>query len=497
MQKLIMNRDELRDKIYGCWMGKNIGGTLGMPYEGNPDMHDVQGYTNVSDGEPVPNDDLDLQIVWLHALREYGPRGVNAAILGEHWLTYIIPHWAEYGNSKANQRTGLVPPISGMFDNAWLDSNGAWIRSEIWACIAPGCPDIAIKYAYEDASVDHGSGEGMYAELFTAAIESAAFVLGDRDELIQIGLSKIPADCRVARSVNLAIDAYKSGRTWQEARKILWDDSADLCWFPAPANIGFIIIGWLYGEGDFGASIRIAVNCGDDTDCTAATLGSILGIIGGKSSIPAEWIDPIGDKIVTLCIDKTVWPPINPATVSELTDQVMSMVPEVLAAFNAPMEISDAPTDLSGLADSKLNDSEVANKICSRPPYSVDYDFFHTKVNLDYGKAPVIKSGEPFRIKLTFATSFALPRHLEMTWLLPDGWKALPSNKSFISLNIPDSRYPSHFEVVADVLPDEVRDQVNRGVLQIVAQGRPTVGLIPLVFMNGDTECKLVREDKV
>ncbi len=32
MQKLIMNRDELRDKIYGCWMGKNIGVLLSTDF---------------------------------------------------------------------------------------------------------------------------------------------------------------------------------------------------------------------------------------------------------------------------------------------------------------------------------------------------------------------------------------------------------------------------------------------------------------------------------
>ena len=50
----------------------------------------------------------------------------------------------------------------------------------------------------------------------------------------------------------------------------------------APQNIAFTILGWLYGE-DFGDAILKAVNCGYDTDCTGATLGAILGIIGGKS----------------------------------------------------------------------------------------------------------------------------------------------------------------------------------------------------------------------
>ena len=55
---------DLRDKIYGAWVGKNIGGTIGAPYEGTRDILDVQGFSSRK-GEPLPNDDLDLQLAWL------------------------------------------------------------------------------------------------------------------------------------------------------------------------------------------------------------------------------------------------------------------------------------------------------------------------------------------------------------------------------------------------------------------------------------------------
>ena len=28
-----LSQEEYRDKVLGCWMGKNIGGTLGAPFE--------------------------------------------------------------------------------------------------------------------------------------------------------------------------------------------------------------------------------------------------------------------------------------------------------------------------------------------------------------------------------------------------------------------------------------------------------------------------------
>ncbi|MFQ3550209.1 MAG: ADP-ribosylglycohydrolase family protein, partial [Armatimonadota bacterium] len=225
-----INSSELIDKIYGCWMGKSIGGTLGAPFEGNTEMQNVQGYTHKL-GEPLPNDDLDLQLVWLKAIEERGIQNITAPLLGEYWLSYISPHWNEYGVSKSNQKIGLIPPLSGEYKNEkWKHSNGAWIRTEIWACIAPGCPDIAIKYAREDACVDHGGGEGTYAAIFTAALQSAAFIIDDKFELIKIALSKIPSDCRVAKSVNIALDCYNKKLKWQEAREKVVKDSADLGW---------------------------------------------------------------------------------------------------------------------------------------------------------------------------------------------------------------------------------------------------------------------------
>lgn len=36
-----MDQNILRDKIYACWLGKNIGGTLGAPIEGRTDFMDI------------------------------------------------------------------------------------------------------------------------------------------------------------------------------------------------------------------------------------------------------------------------------------------------------------------------------------------------------------------------------------------------------------------------------------------------------------------------
>ena len=208
-----MSIKEYRDKVLGCWMGKNIGGTLGAPLEGKRGVSDIDFYTQDLRGQALPNDDLDLQLVWLLAVEKYG-RAVNASILGEYWLSFIVPNWSEYGMGKSNLRMGLVPPLSGWVNNLNRDSDGAFIRSELWACLAPGHPEIAVRYAYEDAIVDH-SEEGVYGEIFCAAVQSAAFAEGDKKKLIDIGLSYIPQDCGIARGVRSVIASREQGLSWK------------------------------------------------------------------------------------------------------------------------------------------------------------------------------------------------------------------------------------------------------------------------------------------
>ena len=180
---MVISIKDYRNAVMGCWMGKNVGGTLGAPMEWFRQVNDVTFYEQELDGNPLPNDDLDIQLLWLIAMEEQGIH-VNARTLGDYWMHYITPHWAEYGIAKANMKAGLQPPLSGTFGNPFKDSCGSYIRSEIWACIAPGCPERAVRFAYEDAIIDHGNGEGVYGEVFCAAFESAAFVEKDINTLI-------------------------------------------------------------------------------------------------------------------------------------------------------------------------------------------------------------------------------------------------------------------------------------------------------------------------
>ena len=94
--KIDLNFDSYRDKVYACWIGKNIGGTMGGPFEGKRELLDVKGYTTAAN-VVLPNDDLDLQLVWLLAVEKLGAKAIDTKVLGEFWVSYIVPHWNEYG----------------------------------------------------------------------------------------------------------------------------------------------------------------------------------------------------------------------------------------------------------------------------------------------------------------------------------------------------------------------------------------------------------------
>ena len=134
-------------------------------------------------------------------------------------------------------------------------------------------------------------------------MQSAAYFESDRRRLLETALAKIPEDSMIARTVRLVMECYDSGVDYKETRERVVTFNKELGWFQAPGNLGFVTIGLLYGEGDFKKSMITAINCGDDTDCTAATVGATLGILGGEAAIPTDWKEYIGDKIITISVN--------------------------------------------------------------------------------------------------------------------------------------------------------------------------------------------------
>jgi len=292
-----MTKSEIKNyraQIMGCWLGKVIGGTLGQPFEGQEGPHNVDFYTPVPD-KAISNDDLDLQVLWAVTLDRMSKPEVNRHVLANAFSRQDFP-WAEYGVAIRNMSEGLAPPLSGAYDNWYIGGMGAAIRSEIWACLAAGNPELAAAYAYEDACIDHAD-EGIWAEIFLSALESAAFVESDTDKLLDIALSYLPKKSVIRKGVEQTRLWWQKHSDWLVVRELILQKYRHESFTYATMNIPFFVLGWLAGQGDFSKAICISTNCGQDSDCTAATVGALMGIVN-PDCIPEKWLKPIGHKII-------------------------------------------------------------------------------------------------------------------------------------------------------------------------------------------------------
>ena len=495
-----LNFNCYKDKVYACWIGKNIGGTMGTPYEGKREVLDIKGFASAA-GEPLPNDDLDLQLVWLHAMEQEGPYSLDCKKLGEYWLSLVSPFWNEYGLGKANMRHGLLPPLSGDYDNSWKHSNGAWIRTEVWATMAPGSPEIAAKYAIEDACVDHGAGEGTFAAAFVAAMQATAFVEHNIRRCIDVALAAIPADCRVGNTVRKVLDCYDNGVSWLDCRNAVLEMNADIGtgWFEAPSNVGYAVLGLVYGEGDFKKSMITAINCGDDTDCTGATVGATLGILGGSAAIPEDWQAYIGDRIITMSISEGIIRTL-PNTCTELTERVVKMAPVVLQANRAALELTAGESEIDAAEIPTADDvSSICKRLCELKPYQFEIQGDLFSVRVTYDRSPDIAPGEELGVTLTFIhrthkrerrhASYlgSAPYNLNLRWWLPDGFTVEGKKSTLLYHNTSREGYPGRVpykEVRCVIRAGEQVNAINRLVLEVMTDGRPAAVYVPLTLMG-------------
>lgn len=319
-ERLIGEEPLLVSRIQGCWLGKSIGGTLGLPAEGRMERLNFSFYDPVPTIAP-PNDDLELQLVWLHMLEQAtGP--ITRREFAQVWLDHIHYMWDEYGICRWNLRRGVPADSTGTFENHFQSGMGSPIRSEIWACVFPGDADSAAYYAALDASLDHGR-EGIAGEVLFAAIQSYAAAGAGLDEAITSGMQYLSVGTETLSAVQFVRSAFASDVPVWECWRELLVRHANENFTHAPLNVALTIWALLYGEEDFETSILLATNGGYDTDCTAATVGATLGLLNGAESIPGLWSRPIGDGVF-------VGPGIRgidvPPTLGELTRRTARLV---------------------------------------------------------------------------------------------------------------------------------------------------------------------------
>ena len=324
---------EYKEKVLGCYIGKSVGGTLGMPFEGDTSTRTITYYDPVPT-EMLPNDDLDLQIVNLETILRTG-LPISRLNIGEIWLHHMEDSAPdEYGVAISNHRIGLRAPLTGQYRNKFYGGMGGAIRSELWACLAPANPTLAAQFAREDACTDH-TKDGLYAEMFLAAVESAAFTETNLAKLIEIGISFIGKESKLYHAFEDVQAQWKKTQDVFAVREYILQKYPSDNWTDVTINISFVLLSLLACENSFDKAICTATSLGYDTDCTAATVGAIFGIMNPKC-IDEKWTKPIGDDLIlSACIiNMHEW-----ATIGEFCDALMATAYHVQDYYQTDVEI--------------------------------------------------------------------------------------------------------------------------------------------------------------
>jgi len=225
--------------------------------------------------------------------------------------------------------------------------------------------------------------------------------------------------------------------------------------------------------------LQYAVNCGDDADCTASTCGAILGIISGTDGLPLDWCEYIGDRIITVAIDGAYRNHI-PHTCTNLTERVMELIPSIMKQHGVYMEFCDDEEEYDGEKAFLMAKEEFEEMIkYSSNSFIID-SVGHTKTLVEYDRAPDVKSGDEFRIKLTFKNRRQDPRYLEFKVYVPDGWDAQYKR----SIHIPDmwDVKRESWEVIVNV--GENVEVTNDIIIKITSKNHPMPILVPVVLMG-------------
>ena len=240
---------------------------------------------------------MDYTVLGLHILETYG-LDFTTADVAEEWLLRF-PFHQVYTAERATYRNlinGVPVEDAAGTNNPYREWIGALIRGDIFGYVWPGQPRKAAKAAYTDAYLSHRAN-GIYGEMWAAALVSAAFLGGTPEETIRESLRHIPAKSRLAKEINEVLEDFNAGKTWEEAVEAVEKRWEGMHWVHTINNAGVICAGILWGDGDFTRTIALTVRGGMDTDSNGATAGSVVGILRGTNSIPENWTAPLENRV--------------------------------------------------------------------------------------------------------------------------------------------------------------------------------------------------------
>jgi hypothetical protein len=318
-EKITLSTSVLRDKIMGGWAGQVIGCTFGGPTE-----FDYQG-TMIQDYQPLEWNDQMITWYYDHApglyddiymdltfVDVFDKEGLDAPAVSH---AQAFAH-AEYALWHANQAArynilnGIDPPASGHWENnPHADDIDFQIEADFAGLMSPGMVNSASEICDRVGHIMN-YGDGWYGGVYVAAMYALAFSSDDVGFVVWEGLKSIPEESQFHQCISDVIGWCGEfpgdwKRTWFETQR-KWssdigcpDGVFDPFNIDAKLNAAYIVIGLMYGEGDFGKTLDISTRCGQDSDCNPASAGGILGTMIGYSEIPEVWksgLEPVLDR---------------------------------------------------------------------------------------------------------------------------------------------------------------------------------------------------------
>lgn len=306
---LSLSHADLKDKIMGGWAGQTIGVTFGGPYEFRfpgtfigdyqPLIWSDDYLRNTMINNPGLYDDLYMDITFVDIIEKKGfdaPVGLFADAFAHAGFEL----WHANQAARYNILQKIPAPLSGHWENnPHADDIDYQIESDFAGLMSPGMPNAASGISDKIGHIMN-YGDGWYGGVFVGAMYTQAFIFSDVTRIINQALKTIPAQSDFYKCISDVIESHKKyPNDWKEAWFEVQKKWADEIGCPdgvfAPFNIdakvnaAYVVIGLLYGQGDFTKTLEITTRCGQDADCNPSTAGGILGTMLGYSKIPEYW----------------------------------------------------------------------------------------------------------------------------------------------------------------------------------------------------------------
>lgn len=310
-----IDADVMTDKVKGGWAGKMIGVMYGRPMEF---AVAEKMYTDSIPWEPefieraLLEDDIYGQLNFMTTMERCG-QDVDIDSLARNFAYAGFDLCHANLQARKNYFDGIpAAELSLPANSIHCEDIDFQIECDFIGFINP-CMPVASNEMCSRVGAIMSAADGMYAGMYVSAMHTLAYNESDVEKIVKEALGAIPAESGYYRCVSDVIDAYtKDNSNWETCWQMLNDKWSpyDICTPYLPFNIdaklngAYVVMGLLYGNGDWDKTMEITVRSGQDTDCNTATAAAVLGIINGYEAIPDKYKSHI-PAIADMCFDHT------------------------------------------------------------------------------------------------------------------------------------------------------------------------------------------------